>query len=174
MLGGINLQSGGPETYINERFNYSLQIPKKWRISESGYIPLLFNYTPRTGGPQGLFPKQGAEIYVVPLSAVQQVLHAEAMEKWITVNLEHHHFDIIRKKISDPVDDVNAPHNILQVEADFERDPDDQERQHELNYYFTLRNVPFRLMLLYWKDNHQITSQRAVCWSVLRSIRAKN
>ena len=58
--------------FANSRFHYEFTIPPEMerRPPESG-VPVLFNYKRSEGGPQGLFPDHGANIFLIPLAAVQ-------------------------------------------------------------------------------------------------------
>ena len=43
------------------------------------------------GGPQGLFPNHGANIYLIPLAAVQVSANAKTPDDWIQQNLRRDH-----------------------------------------------------------------------------------
>jgi len=125
------------------------------------------------GGPQGLFPDHGAEIYVVPFAAVRAVVSAGTMAEWISRNITPDHGAVSIKRLSQPRGDESAPGNIVEVEADFQRGSHSQEEpQHETSYYFTLRGAMFRLRLSYWKGDPRSAKHRSACLSILQSIRA--
>jgi hypothetical protein len=160
--------------YTNSKFNYKLTVPARWNIDppESG-VPVLFNYKRSEGGPQGLFPNGGANIYLIPLTAVQPTTPAKTLDEWINQNIEHDHKNASVKKRHDVAGDEKGPQNVVEVQSDFVRDSQDQESQREVSYYFSLNGATFRLMLLYWKQNPHGARLQAICESVLRSIRAQ-
>ena len=110
-------------------------------------------------------------MYVLPLSAVQMVVNSRTMEEWINRNVSPNHSAVSLKRLPGFGSDDSVPQNLVEVEADFQRGQQ-EDLQHEMNYYFTLRGAIFRLRLLYWKDDRTAVSHRAACQFVLRSIRA--
>ncbi len=158
--------------FVNSKFHYALKVPGGWN-AEGQDIPVLFNYRASEGGPQGLFPDHGAQITLIPLAAVQAVVDAGTMDEWIKRNLASNHTNVSIRHLPAPEDNrALTPRDIVEVEADFERDPQDDMLQHEVDYYFYLRGAPFRLRLLYWKDDKQSSGHRAALQYVLRSITA--
>ena len=151
-----------------------MTIPAKWNmdVPESG-VPVLFNYKRSEGGPQGLFPDHGANIFLIPLDAVKINTNATTLDEWIHRNLQHDHSSSSIKQLPDLDPNPRSPRNIVEVWADFVRDEQDEEKQSEVNYYFTLNGAEFRLMLLYWKDDHQGKYFQSTAESLLRSLRSR-
>jgi hypothetical protein len=168
------LASGNDKEYANSKFHYKLTLPPRWNIDvpESG-VPVLFNYKRSEGGPQGLFPGGGANIYLIPLAAVEARTPAKTLDDWITRNLERDHKNASIKQLHGADNSERAPQGIVEVQSDFVRDSQDEEPQHEVSYYFRLNGATFRLMLLYWKHDPNGSRLQAICESVLRSIRAQ-
>jgi hypothetical protein len=164
--------SGNDKEYTNSKFGYRLTLPPRWNIDipESG-VPVLFNYKRNQGGPQGLFPEGGANIYLIPLAAVEITTPAKTLDDWIKRNLERDHKNTLIKQLHEADNSERAPQNIIQVQSDFIRDSQDEEPQREVSYYFKLNGAAFRLMLLYWKQDPNGPRLQAICESVLRSIR---
>jgi hypothetical protein len=161
------------KSFVNSKFGYKMMVPAKWDMDLSGSgVPVLFNYKRSEGGPQGLFPEHGAHLFIVPLTVVQPMANAKRIDEWIQFNLRTSHEDPLIRQVPDLDPGEGGPRNIVEVQADFIRDEQDGERQREFNYYFTLRNTAFRLMLLYWKSNPQGRSFQSTAEDVLRSIKA--
>jgi hypothetical protein len=171
ILSDCSLQANGPRKYANRAFHYALEVPATWRIEARNTVCVLYNFRPNEGGPQALFLEHGAEIYVIPLAAVQATVDATTIDEWASRNASPDHTAISAKHLSGPGRDDSVPNNLLMVEADYERDPQ-EDLQHEVNYYFSLRASIFRLRLLYWKDDSRAARHRAAVESVLRSIHA--
>jgi hypothetical protein len=171
VAGALALGAGAPRIYSNSRFHYRLEVPPNWNISvaESGVVT-FFNYDERDSGPQGLFPEPGAEITVIPLDAVAAVVTANTVDEWIAANLTRGHALISRRSLPSGAAQDSA-RDIVNVEASFERDPQDEQLQHETNYYFTLHGAEFRLRLLYWKGDSSSANYRGACERILRGIR---
>ena len=91
------------------------------------------------------------------------------MDEWIKRNITRDHRVASIKGISESLGQ-SGPRDIVRVEADFKRDPQDTESQREVNYYFTLRGAALRLRLLYWRDDPRSSSYRMALRSVLRRI----
>ena len=160
-------------TYVSSQFKYKLTVPTHWNIEVSGSgVPVIFNYALSEGGPQGLFPENGANIFLIPLEAVKVVTGASTMDEWIRRNLAADHKNVTIRHIPSPSGSDRAPQNVVEVQADFERNPQDDQLQRELDFYFTLRGSMFRLMLVYWKDSPHAAELRSACESILRSIRS--
>lgn len=162
---------GQQHTYDSSQFKYQFVVPPKWHLVVSGSgVPVLFNYKESEGAGQGLFPEDGANISLIPFEVVSVVTSAKTMDDWIQHNLGTDHKNVSLPRAVEIYGTNRSPQNIIEVEADFVRDVQDDELQHEVNYYFTLRGARFRLMLLYWKDNAQAAKLRSICQSILRSI----
>ncbi len=159
--------------FTSDRFRYALTVPIGWNLLESpSGVPVIFNYPRAKGLPQGLIPDGGADIYLVPESVVAPVTPAGGLDEWIRSNESTSHSDI---RVSRPVvrtKGTNAPQDLVKVEADYERSPDDGMLQTEVNYYFRLHGDGFRLRLLYWKGAPKASSFRAALVGILNSIRA--
>jgi len=140
-------------------------------------VPVLFNYQRGREGPQGLFPDDGAQIYLIPFEVVSVVTNAKTFDEWIHQNLWPDHTNVSLRHIPDTTTrsretSVRSPRNIVGVQADYERDPHDGLLQHEIDYYFTLGESMFRLRLLYWKGNPREAALRSIFDAVFRSIRS--
>ncbi len=161
-------------TYRSAKFNYRLLLPPGWNTSTAGSgVLTIFDYKPAEAGPQGLFPFGGAEMLVLPFAGLEAITKAKTMDEWIAYNAGHNHSGVSTKHRPDLSKGGNSPNEVVEVDADFERDPQDEGLQHEVNYYFTLRGKMFRLMLIYWKGNPQASHLRSVCESLLGSVRAQ-
>lgn len=167
----IRLQGSGRSSYSSAEFHYTLEVPSRWNIDINGPIPVLFNFKRSEGGPQGLFPDHGAEISLIPLAGVQVVVSAGTMDEWIGKNLGSDHSAVSIKRLPAGRTDESTPRDVVEVEADFQRAPE-EDLQHETNYYFALRGALFRLRMLYWKDDSRAAGHRLACLSVLHSIHA--
>jgi hypothetical protein len=166
--------SGAVKHFVNSQFGYELDVPTGWNLDQTpSGVPVLFNYKRSMAGPQGLFPEEGAEIRVIPFKAVQIVTRAHIMDQWIKDNYGADYRNVSQKKLPDAGASPKVPRNITEVQADFERDSQDNELQRDLSYYFTLNGNAFRLRLLYWKKNPHREQIETVCRSVLGSIRAR-
>jgi hypothetical protein len=165
---------GQGRSYLSPKFNYRLLLPPGWNTPASvSDVLMIFDYKPTEALPQGLFPDGGAEIWVIPFEEVGAITKAKTMEEWIAYNAAHGHTGVSSRRRADLSKGGNSPDGVLEVDADFERSPQDDGLQHEVNYYFTLRGGMFRLMLIYWKDNPQAAHLRSVCESMLGSIQAR-
>jgi hypothetical protein len=166
--------SAAVKHFVSSQFGYELDVPTGWNVDQTpSGVPVLFNYESSMAGPQGLFPEKGAEVRVIPFETVQIVMHARTMDEWITHNYGAAYRNVSQRKLPDVGASLKEPQNITEVQADFERDSQDEELQHDLSYYFTLNGAAFRLRLLYWRDNPHRAELETVCKSVLRSIRAR-
>jgi hypothetical protein len=161
-------------SYVSAKFNYRLLLPPGWNMSAAGSdVLMIFDYKQTEALPQGLFPDRGAEIWVIPFAGLEAITKAKTMDEWIAYNAGHNHSGVSTKHRPDLSKGGNSPNEVVEVDADFERDPQDEGLQHEVNYYFTLRGKMFRLMLIYWKGNPQASHLRSVCESLLGSVRAQ-
>jgi hypothetical protein len=162
-----------PRTYTSARYNYRITVPEGWHISvpKSG-VATFFNYELKEAGPQGLFPEDGAEIYLIPYGAVETVASSKTLRDWIQHNLTADHANVEIREIPASNRGSSGPQNVIEVTADFQRDSQDYEPQREVDYYFTLDKQMFRIMLLYWNDNPQGPFLQSICDSMLRSIRS--
>jgi hypothetical protein len=159
--------------FANSKFHYEFTIPPKWNIDtpESG-VPVLFNYKRSEGGPQGLFPDHGANIFLIPLAAVQVSTRADTISEWIQSNLQRDHQNAsTRKKPELSSKSADGPQDVVEVQSDFTRAPG-EDPQREVDYYFSLRSSAFRLLLLYWKDDTQGQHFQSIAETLLRTIRS--
>jgi len=172
---GPSASSGATKHYISSEFKYELDLPAGWNIdvSPSG-VPVLFNYKRSRGGPQGLFPGDGANMFLIPFAAVQPVTSARTMDEWIAQNYMSYYRGLSVMTFPDSGATARGPRGITEVRGEFERNPQDDDLQQDVSYYFTLDGAMFRLRLLYWKHNVNGTTLRAAAESVLRSIRARS
>jgi hypothetical protein len=161
------------KTFTSDGYGYRLRYPKAWNVSESGSgVPLFSNYSPSEAGPQGLFPSGGAEIYLIPFAAVKATTSATTLKEWIQSNSGRDHSKVAVRSVPRPAGARGGPQNAFEVKSDFERDPQDETLQREINYYFDLHGAGFRLMLLYWKGDSRALYFESVLRSVFRSITA--
>lgn len=169
----ITLTADEQHRFVSSAFKYQLLVPQQWNLSvaKSG-VPMIFNYNRRQAGSQGLFPDSGAEIYIVPLALVKAVVKGNSLDDWIRNDLSLEHTNALISHLPDAVDDHRLPRNVVMVESDFERDPQDKGLQHQIDYYYVLSGGMYHLMCVYWKDNLRAAQVRAACESVFRSIRA--
>jgi hypothetical protein len=173
-LAAPQVSFGQGQSYLNTKFNYRLSLPPGWNTSVSGSEVLtIFDYKPEEALPQGLFPDGGSEIWVVPFAGLEAFTKAKTLDEWIAFNAARNHSGVSTRDRADLSRGGNSPDGVVEVDADFERSPDDDALQHEVNYYFTLRGKMFRLMLIYWKDNPNAARLRSVCESVLESVQAQ-
>jgi hypothetical protein len=159
--------------YLNRQFGYRLTVPAGWNIAvpPSG-VPVLFNYAQGSALPQGLIPDGGAEVYVIPYQAVELVTSARDLESWIAANSAMWHTNVRTSSAAPWAKDDGAPQEIVKVDADYERAPEDETLQSEVNYYFTLHHRGFRLRLLYEKGDPHGSSFNSALLAVLHSIKA--
>ena len=152
---------------------HRLLVPDKWNISATpNGVLTIFDYEPRDAGPQGLFPFEGAEILVLPLAAVERTSKAKTLDEWIAQNAAVHRAGVSRKRRADLRRRDGSAQGVIEVEADFERDSQDGNLQHEVSYYFTLRGRMFGVTLTYWKGNPNASNLRSVTESVVEAIQA--
>ena len=165
--------AGQEHTYASSRFKYQFVVPPKWHIAVSGSgVPVLFNYKESEGAGQGLFPDGGANISLIPFEVVGPILGVKTMNDWIERNLGTDHKNVSLPRAIEIDGTKRSPQHIIELEADFIRSAQDDELQHEVDYYFTLRGEMFWLTLVYWKDSPQAAEFRSVCQSILRSIKS--
>lgn len=163
----------GGRTFTSEMFGYRLVIPNGWHVAvpPSG-VPVLFNYDESQALPQGLIPVGGANIYLIPYAAVTGVTHARDLQDWIQANSEEWHTNVRTSRVASWSSGGTTPKEIIKVEAEYERAPEDEARQAEINYYFVLHGSDFRLRMLYGKGDPRSSYFRSVVEAVLRSIKA--
>jgi hypothetical protein len=159
-------------TFTSEMFGYRLAVPVGWHVAvpPSG-VPVFFNYDVSQALPQGLIPGGGANIYLIPYEAVSRVTRARDLQDWIQANSAEWHTNVRTSRVAGSPSDGTMPQEIVKVEADFERAPEDEARQTEINYYFVLRGSGFRLRMLYGKGDPRSSYFRAVIEILLRSIK---
>ena len=160
-------------SYQSSMFGYRLQFPARWKMVVQGNgVLTLFNYRQSEAGPQGLFPSEGAEIYLIPFETVRAVVGTDTMDGWAKRNLTPGHTNGHIGRFPDVGTTRDVPRDVVEVDADFLRDPQDADLQYEVSYYFALNGAKFRLMLLYWKGNKRGSHLRSVAELVLQSIRS--
>jgi len=159
--------------FTSDMFGYRLTVPLGWHLAvpPSG-VPVIFNYDQSHALPQGLIPSGGADIYLIPYDAVSQVSPARDLQEWIRVNSEEWHTNVRTARIAAWSKDARAPREIVRVEADYERSPEDESLQTEINYYFVLRGSEFRLRMLFGKGDPRSSYFRIVIATLLRSIQS--
>ncbi len=159
-------------TFTSELFGYRLEVPGGWHVAvpPSG-VPVFFNYDESKALPQGLIPDRGANIYLIPYEAVSRVTQARDLQDWIQTNSEQWHTNVRTSRVAAWSSSETAPQEIVKVEADYERAPEDEERQAEINYYFVLHGSGFRLRMLYGKGDPRSSYFKTVADSLLRSIK---
>jgi hypothetical protein len=160
-------------TFTSDMFGYRLTVPLGWHLAvpPSG-VPVIFNYDESHALPQGLIPSGGADIYLIPYEAVSQVTRARDLQEWIRANSEEWHTNVRTARIAAGSKDARAPQEIVRVEADYERSPDDETLQTEINYYFVLHGSDFRLRMLFGKGDPRSSYFRTVIDTLLRSIQS--
>jgi hypothetical protein len=132
---------------------------------------VLFNYDESQALPQGLIPVGGANIFLIPYQAVTSVTHARDLQDWIQANSEQWHTNVRTSRVAAWSSDGTTPQEIIKVEADYERAPEDEARQTEINYYFVLHGSDFRLRMLYGKGDKRSSYFGTVVEALLRSIK---
>ena len=167
------LHAAGPRVIENRKFGYRLSVPEEWNVvvPPSG-VPVLFNYDKKKALPQGLIPEGGAEVYLIPYEAVRLVAGANRLEDWIQANGRESHTNVRTERVASWTKDESSPQGITRIVADYQRAPEDEELQSEVDYYFTLRGAAFRLRMLFWKGDPRSSDYNSVMVAVLRSIRA--
>lgn len=151
--------------------SYRTSVPSGWNISVSAnWVSTIFNYDPDKIEPQGLFPTEGAEISILPFAAVEGTTKARTIDDWIAQFSARKRSRISVRRLGD-TDGPAGPHNLVEVDADFQRDPQDFEPQHEVSYYFSLEGKLFRVALTYWKDNRHAVELQSICDALVKSIR---
>lgn len=170
-------QAEATKRFISTDFAYELAYPSDWNLDVSPLgIPIFYSFRPEQGGPQGLFPEDGAIIEIIPSDVVLPITNATTLENWIRSTYDHDVYTNVKTRRlpkTRPVDGV--PHDIIRVSADFERDSDDGRLQRDISYYYRLDDKVFRLTLLYWKGNPKAKAPQyeSLAESVLRSIRVE-
>ena len=165
------LGAAAQKAFTSAQYGFTLRFPGSWSVSVSGAgVPLFFNYRRSQALPQGLLLDGGAEIYVIPFVLVGAMTHADSLDDWIAFNNAHGCSEIKTHHLPNFDSSVRVPHDIVEVESDFERDPQDDQLQRVIDYYFTLHGKKFRLMLVHWKDDPRAAYFRSVLDSVFRSI----
>lgn len=165
------------QTHQSERFGYQLAIPLGWKVSQTGFDVMFYSYRTNEALPHGMLPPRGAEIWVTPFNAIKERAPAmrwkgaNSVQQWIQHELTPDHTNVSVTRVQD-VDDRDAPKEVFRVEADYRRDPADDELQHEISYFFTLEGRMYRLALLYWRDNDSGQRLKRVLEAVLQSARA--
>jgi hypothetical protein len=160
-------------TYRNSRDGYTLQVPRHWHISVTDHLAVLYNYPASEGGPQGLFPLHGANIFVVPFASVSAVSRASSMQEWIQENLRDGYSNIVVRSVPSIGLSDRLPQNVIRVESDYQRSAQDDSLQHKITYYFTLHGSWVKIELVYWKDDEQSAHFRSALDFVLRSVRSE-
>jgi hypothetical protein len=162
--------SGGATKHFVSQLGFELDVPGAWNIEvpPSG-VPVFFNYDPSRGLPQGMFPGDGAEIYLIPFSSVSAVRPAKTIDEWIAGNYRSNYANVSRR----PVPDIGRASRVVEVESDFRRSESDPEPQHEISYYFVFNGSMFRLRLLYWRDDRNGEHLRAVARTMLGTMRLR-
>jgi len=169
----LPLSATEQKTFTSAKYGYKVRLPKTWNVSVSAAgIPVFFNYDPSEALPQGLIPEHGAEIYLIPFANVQPVTGTKNLTDWIQFNNARGRSNIVVKRLSTSRSE-REPHDAVEVDSDFERDPQDEVLQRVTDYYFTLRGEKFRLMLVHWKGDQQSAHFRLVLDSVFRSIESR-
>jgi hypothetical protein len=173
VLGGLAALCAGQSTpYNNQKFSYSLRPPPGWNLSESSSsVPLFFNYDASEGRSQAMYPERGAEIRVIPLGVDPRTAHFTTLSEWIDFDLRHDHSKISTKSLSNSAAEAAAPRGVIEVESDFMRE--NGQIQHEVSYFFFLRDSMFRLTLAHWLGNPDAKGLHAAAEAVLHSIRAR-
>lgn len=165
--------AAGARTFTSQRFGYQLSVPRDWNIAvPPSDVPVLFNYDESKALPQGLIPEGGANIYVIPYEAVGLVTSARDLQDWIQINSRMWHTNVRTSRVASWSRDERLPQRITKVDADYERAPEDEALQSEINYYFVLRGAGFRLRMLYGKGDPRSSYFNSVIGVVLRSVRA--
>ncbi len=125
---------GAVKHFVSKQFKYELDVPAGWNIDQTpSGVPVLFNYKSSMAGPQGLFPEDGAEIRLMPLQEVQVVTNARTMDEWINHNYGPAYRNVSKKRLPDFGANGREPREITEVQAEFERDPIDEELQHDFS-----------------------------------------
>jgi len=167
------LFAANEEAFVSHRFGYRLSVPRGWHVAVSpSDIPVLFNYDQSKALPQGLIPEGGAEIYLIPYEAVEAVSPAGDLKEWIVANSALWHTNVRSRPVTSWTKDPSYPQQITRVDSDYERAPEDNELQSEVNYYFVLHGRGYRLRLLYAKGALRSSYFNSAGDSVLRSVRA--
>jgi hypothetical protein len=175
----LSMQGQG-QVYSNAKYKYELLKPDDWNLSENrSGVPMFFNYKPSEGGPQGLFPSNGAQILVIPHGVDPRTAKAGTLAEWIKLSLRDgysggSYSNVTMRSLPNTGGGDATPRDVVEIEADFKRLDQDDELQQEVSYFFTLNGKFFRLMLVHWKDKPDSRSLRAVCLSMLQSIRASS
>ncbi len=157
--------------FVSDQYGYSLRVPKRWHVSVSANgIPVFFNYDPKILLPQGLFPEHGAHIFLIPFTGVRPMVRGKGMSEWIKFNNSIGCSNIVINRLLVPKPSEKKPSNVVEVHADFQRDPQDEVLERVVDYYFTLHGEDFRLMLEYWKGDAKSAHFESVLDEIFGSI----
>ena len=161
-------------TYSNKKFNYVINIPASWwpSVSTSG-VAVLSNCSPKLVLPQGLMRDGCANVYIIPFQPDSIITPYHEFDEWIRANFDESHSNLVRRNITSWTNSNRSPQKIVQITADFERNPADDQRQSEINYYFLLDSRAFRIRALYWKDDSRTVYFETAVKELLRSIHTR-
>ena len=159
--------------FTSDMFGYRLTVPRGWDLAvPSSGVPVIFNYDKSEALPQGLIPSGKANIFLIPYAAVSEVTPARDLKAWIRANSQKWYTNVRTTRIPAWSRDGRAPQDIVRVEADYERSPEDESLQTEISYYFVLNGSDFRLRMLFGKGDRRYSYFRSVAYALLRSIRS--
>src|SRR6266496_2024414 len=113
------------DLYRNTKHGYQLSVPPGWHLSESSNIPVIFNYPRHLALPQGLIRDGGAEIYLVPFSAVYPTVTGSTLADWIEQNNNNGNRNVKTEHVTPLSTSRSYPQQVIRGESDYVRSPDD-------------------------------------------------
>jgi len=161
----------GERRFVSEKYEFSMAVPRGWRVKLPDELPLYFNYPDSRALPQGRLPDGGAYISVVVSENLSGRRYGGSLSQWAVKDMHIETHAPPPSPLPFAMPRESDAKNAIELSYDSEAFERGQQQEHEVAIYWEYRGRFFNAHLSYVAADPSGAAIERVFLDTVRSFR---